>query len=167
MTCRARRVCDQMQCGPCRLQWDAGDPERPACRSATPGYGDYDEAEALRPIHVRVEMPDAHGRRQRYSPRLTFIQCTSSRDAIDPMLSERRYMTINPPARTAGAVLVRQAVEQIPGVMRRPAWLMLRLAGPLEAGPWPDTARGRGELWEWARALRVVDASYHSGASGM
>lgn len=37
MTCNAKRVGDQMLCGPCGLQWDMNDPEPPKCKGLNGG----------------------------------------------------------------------------------------------------------------------------------
>lgn len=59
-SCNAKRICDQMICGPCALQWDIDDPAPPKCKGLNGG-----RSTVLREVR-RLEQPrgeplfDAH-----------------------------------------------------------------------------------------------------------
>ena len=49
MTCQARQINDEIQCGACGLQWDVNDPEPPPCGRSV---------EAVKAVRERLEIED-------------------------------------------------------------------------------------------------------------
>jgi hypothetical protein len=139
MTCRARRELDEWFCAPCRLRWGADEPVPAACRA---GCGELDVPEFLRePVYPFSR--DHDDEPPQYLPPMRLIKVEKPRSHWDD--TERRPL----------ALLVRRPRPDV-HAMRQPALLTLRLPGGLSAGPWPDTPRGRGELWDWALRLRLA-----------
>lgn len=58
ITCKGRRVNDQMMCDKCSLQWDVNDDPPPSCKAASAGQSAMDEIRQAREVSSRkLELP--------------------------------------------------------------------------------------------------------------
>lgn len=134
MTCPQRLEQDEWYCPRCDLRCDRA--EGPL-RCGAPVTSEHDER--LKCFELRPDPAlTPEQKRDRFSPPV-LLTVTVDEAESDP---------------SPRVELERRARPDLHG-MRQPALLSLRFwPGRMSAGPWPDTPRGRGELWDWASRLR-------------